>query len=143
MLKLDAIWNQGLARVVFSYQDIKAIQIHARVMEDRGTWTLTAVTVACVAALYVPTVQRTVPGGDSGELITAACELGVAHPPGYPTFTLLARLAMGILPSLSPAHSVSLMCGLLGALASGALCFTVCSGCVCDYRCMCVFRHQY
>ncbi|CAL8290852.1 unnamed protein product [Gadus morhua 'NCC'] len=95
-------------------------------MEDRGTWTLTAVTVACVAALYVPTVQRTVPGGDSGELITAACELGVAHPPGYPTFTLLARLAMGLLPSFSPAHSVSLMCGLLGALASGALCFTVC-----------------
>ncbi|CAL8286647.1 unnamed protein product [Lota lota] len=93
---------------------------------SRGTWTVTGVTVACVAALYIPCVQKTVPGGDSGELITAACELGVAHPPGYPIFTLLARLAMALLPSLSPAHSVNLMCSLLGALASGALCFTVC-----------------
>ena len=34
--------------------------------QDRWTWTLTGGTVACVAALYVRTVQRTVPGGDSG-----------------------------------------------------------------------------
>ncbi|CAL8272712.1 unnamed protein product [Merluccius merluccius] len=95
-------------------------------MEGGGTWTLTGVTVAWVAALYVPCVQKTLPGGDSGELITTACELGVAHPPGYPVFTLLAHLAMVLLPSLSPAHSVNLMCSLLGALASGALCFTVC-----------------
>ncbi|KAM3870777.1 protein O-mannosyl-transferase TMEM260 [Diretmus argenteus] len=94
--------------------------------ERRRSWMLSGATVACVAALYVPCVQRTVPGGDSGELITTACELGVAHPPGYPLFTLLARLAMSLLPSLSPAHSVSLMSSLLGAVASGALCFTVC-----------------
>ncbi|XP_071780324.1 transmembrane protein 260 [Centroberyx gerrardi] len=94
--------------------------------EQRRSWILTGATVACVAALYVPCVQRAVPGGDSGELITTACELGVAHPPGYPLFTLLARLAMSLLPSLSPAHSVNLMSSLLGAAASGALCFTVC-----------------
>lgn len=50
----------------------------------------------------------------------------VAHPPGYPLFTLLARLAMCLLPSLSPAHSVNLMCSLLGAAACGALCISVC-----------------
>ncbi|XP_059210076.1 transmembrane protein 260 [Centropristis striata] len=94
--------------------------------EQRISWILTGATVACVAALYVPCVQRTVPGGDSGELITTACELGVAHPPGYPVFTLLARLAMCLLPSLSPAHSVNLMSSLLGAAACGALCITVC-----------------
>ncbi|XP_076023866.1 protein O-mannosyl-transferase TMEM260 [Genypterus blacodes] len=93
---------------------------------QRSSWALTGATVACVAALYVPCVQRTVPGGDSGELITTACELGVAHPPGYPLFTLFARLAMCSLPSLSPAHSVNLMSSLLGAAASGALCATVC-----------------
>uniref|UniRef100_A0A3Q1G120 Transmembrane protein 260 n=1 Tax=Acanthochromis polyacanthus TaxID=80966 RepID=A0A3Q1G120_9TELE len=60
------------------------------------------------------------------ELITTACELGVAHPPGYPLFTLLARLAMCLLPSLSPAHSVNLMSSLLGAAACGGLCITVC-----------------
>ncbi|KAM9842083.1 protein O-mannosyl-transferase TMEM260 [Aulostomus maculatus] len=94
--------------------------------EHRRGWLLTGATVACVTALYVPCVQRTVPGGDSGELITTACELGVAHPPGYPLFTLLARLVMCLLPSLSSAHSVNLMSGLLGAAACGALCITVC-----------------
>ncbi|GLD62416.1 transmembrane protein 260 [Lates japonicus] len=95
--------------------------------EKRTSWILTGATVACVTALYVPRVQRTVPGGDSGELITTACELGVAHPPGYPLFTLIARLAMCLLPSLSPAHSVNLVASLLGAAACGALCITVCS----------------
>ncbi|XP_023149470.2 transmembrane protein 260 isoform X1 [Amphiprion ocellaris] len=94
--------------------------------EHKASWILTGTTVACVTALYVPCVQRTVPGGDSGELITTACELGVAHPPGYPLFTLLARLAMCLLPSLSPAHSVNLMSSLLGAAACGGLCITVC-----------------
>ncbi|KAK2826096.1 hypothetical protein Q5P01_020310 [Channa striata] len=94
--------------------------------EQRTSWILSGAVVACVTALYVPCVQRTVPGGDSGELITTACELGVAHPPGYPLFTLLARLAMGLLPSFSAAHSVNLMSSLLGAAACGALCITVC-----------------
>ncbi|KAM4625171.1 protein O-mannosyl-transferase TMEM260 [Polymixia lowei] len=94
--------------------------------EQRRAWILTGATVACVTALYVPCVQKAVPGGDSGELITTACELGVAHPPGYPVFTLLARLAISLLPSLSPAHCVNLMSSMLGAAASGALCFTVC-----------------
>uniref|UniRef100_A0A3P8U9K9 Transmembrane protein 260 n=1 Tax=Amphiprion percula TaxID=161767 RepID=A0A3P8U9K9_AMPPE len=53
-------------------------------------------------------------------------ETQVAHPPGYPLFTLLARLAMCLLPSLSPAHSVNLMSSLLGAAACGGLCITVC-----------------
>ncbi|KAG5857518.1 hypothetical protein ANANG_G00020310 [Anguilla anguilla] len=94
---------------------------------ERSTWLLTGATVACVAALYLPCVQRTVPGGDSGELITAACELGVAHPPGYPLFTLLSHLALVLLPFQSAAYSINLLSGLLGALASGTLCFTVCS----------------
>ncbi|XP_019721043.1 transmembrane protein 260 isoform X1 [Hippocampus comes] len=94
--------------------------------EQKTSWILTGATVACVLALYVPSVQRTVPGGDSGELITTACELGVAHPPGYPLFTLLARMAMCLLPTLSPAHSVNLMSSVLGAVACGTLCMTVC-----------------
>ncbi|XP_072222088.1 protein O-mannosyl-transferase TMEM260 isoform X2 [Leuresthes tenuis] len=93
---------------------------------QRTSWIMTGTTIAFVVALYVPCVQRTVPGGDSGELITTACELGVAHPPGYPIFTLLARLAVCLLPSFSPAYSVNLMSSLLGAAACGFLCITVC-----------------
>ncbi|XP_053365559.1 transmembrane protein 260 isoform X3 [Clarias gariepinus] len=89
-------------------------------------WTLTGATVACVLALYLQHVARAVAGGDSGELITAACELGVAHPPGYPLFTILAALAVRLLPATSPAHAVNVLCAVLGAMASGALCYTVC-----------------
>ncbi|KAI5616733.1 transmembrane protein 260 isoform X1, partial [Silurus asotus] len=62
----------------------------------------------------------------TGELITAACELGVAHPPGYPLFTILASLTLFLLPAATPAHAVNVLCAVLGALASGALCYTVC-----------------
>uniref|UniRef100_A0A8C6IZU3 Uncharacterized protein n=1 Tax=Melopsittacus undulatus TaxID=13146 RepID=A0A8C6IZU3_MELUD len=52
-------------------------------------------------------------------------ELGVAHPPGYPLFTLLAKLAMGLLPVGSSAFQVNLLCSLLGAAAASLLFYTV------------------
>ncbi|NWI76898.1 TM260 protein, partial [Dryoscopus gambensis] len=80
---------------------------------------------AAVAALYTATLPPALPGGDAGELITAAYELGVAHPPGYPLFTLLAKVATG-LPGGSPAFRVNLLCGLVGAAAASLLFYTVC-----------------
>ncbi|XP_034624383.1 transmembrane protein 260 isoform X1 [Trachemys scripta elegans] len=80
---------------------------------------------AAVAAAYAATLPPSVPGGDSGELITAAYELGVAHPPGYPLFTLLAKLAIGLFPFGSIAYRVNLLCGLLGAAAASLLYYTV------------------
>uniref|UniRef100_A0A674GL20 Transmembrane protein 260 n=1 Tax=Taeniopygia guttata TaxID=59729 RepID=A0A674GL20_TAEGU len=79
---------------------------------------------AAVAALYTATLPPALPGGDAGELITAAYELGVAHPPGYPLFTLLAKVATE-LPGGSPAFRVNLLCGLLGAAAASVLFCTV------------------
>ncbi len=32
------------------------------------------------------------PGGDSGELLAVGCQLGTAHPPGYPLYTLIIHL---------------------------------------------------
>ncbi|XP_045679183.1 transmembrane protein 260 isoform X4 [Phyllostomus hastatus] len=78
-----------------------------------------------VAAVYTHTLPPSVPGGDSGELITAAHELGVAHPPGYPLFTLVAKLAITLFPFGSVAYRVNLLCGLLGAVAASFLFFTV------------------
>ncbi|XP_053142782.1 transmembrane protein 260 isoform X2 [Hemicordylus capensis] len=80
---------------------------------------------AAVAALYVSALPHSAPGGDSGELITAAYELGVAHPPGYPLFTILAKLAIELLPFGSVAYRVNLLCALLGAAAAGYLFYTV------------------
>lgn len=50
-------------------------------------------------------------GGDSGDLVTAAYELGVPHPPGYPLYTFLSWLATR-LPLFTPAWRVGLMSSL-------------------------------
>ncbi|XP_075470877.1 protein O-mannosyl-transferase TMEM260 isoform X3 [Ascaphus truei] len=78
----------------------------------------------CVSAVYVNTLHPSVPGGDSGELITAAYELGVAHPPGYPLFTVLAKMAMWFVPFGSVAYRVNLLSGLFGAAAASLLFYT-------------------
>ncbi len=33
-------------------------------------------------AVFIPICPPGVPGGDSGELLAQACQLGIAHPPG-------------------------------------------------------------
>jgi hypothetical protein len=48
--------------------------------------------VATLAALYWCTAARDIVVGDTPELVTAAITLGVAHPPGYPLFTILGHL---------------------------------------------------
>lgn len=54
-------------------------------------------------------------GGDSGDLVTAAFEFGVPHPPGYPLYTLLTWLATR-LPVSTPAWRAGLMSSLPHAL---------------------------
>ncbi|MFN2138564.1 MAG: DUF2723 domain-containing protein [Candidatus Promineifilaceae bacterium] len=62
-------------------------------------------------------------GGDGGELITAAVTLGVPHPPGYPLYILLGKLA-----SLLPAGTVAWRFNLFSAFcAATAVCFTTAS----------------
>jgi hypothetical protein len=51
---------------------------------------------AAYRATLAPGVTWANGGGDSGDLITAAAVLGVAHPTGYPSYLLLARLFQAI-----------------------------------------------
>lgn len=68
-------------------------------------------------AVYVATLHPAVAGGDSGEVITVARVLGVAHPPGYPLHTLLARLT-ALLPAGTFAWRVNLLSALCDAGAA-------------------------
>lgn len=54
-------------------------------------------------------------GGDSGDLVTAAVEFGVPHPPGYPLYTALAWLATR-LPFSTPAWRAGLVSSIPHAL---------------------------
>jgi hypothetical protein len=74
----------------------------------RWRW-LSAIAVFAVAfPVYLRTLAPSLPTGDSGELITAAAVLGIAHPPGYPLFTMLGHL-FTFLPFGSVAMRVNLM----------------------------------
>ncbi|KAM8921271.1 protein O-mannosyl-transferase TMEM260 [Pelodytes ibericus] len=97
--------------------ELQSVSVHTY-----GLFSLVVFT--CVSAVYLKTLHPSVPGGDSGELITAAYELGVAHPPGYPLFTLLAKVAMLSVPLGSMAYRVNLLCALFGAVAASLLFYT-------------------
>src|SRR6478672_57766 len=54
---------------------------------------LVGATLGCAYAYTLaPGVTWANDGADSGDLIAATATLGVAHPTGYPTYLLLARL---------------------------------------------------
>jgi len=72
---------------------------------------------ALALLVYVRTLAPTVSAeGDSGELVVVAKLLGVAHPPGYPLFTMLGHL-FTLLPFGSVAYRVNLMSAVCDALA--------------------------
>ncbi|KAK3583319.1 hypothetical protein CHS0354_038928 [Potamilus streckersoni] len=75
--------------------------------------------------IYTYTTFPGLPGGDSGELITAAHELGVSHPPGYPLFTILSWLAISVLPIGNVAWRVSFLNCILSAVAAAVFSATI------------------
>jgi dolichyl-phosphate-mannose-protein mannosyltransferase len=78
---------------------------------------LTPLLVAVIGlGLFVSTWTDAVQAADSGEVITAACNLGVAHPPGYPLHTLLGH-GICALPWSTPAGRVGALSVLAGVWA--------------------------
>lgn len=60
-------------------------------------------------------MSPSIPVRDSGEFIAVSGVLGIAHPPGFPLFTLLSRLFF-FFPAGNPAYRVNLLSALFGAL---------------------------
>lgn len=69
---------------------------------------------AAALALYVATLAPDVLAADSGELQVVAAQLGVAHPPGFPLYVMLAHLFTRV-PSISPAYGVNLLSAVFAA----------------------------
>jgi len=65
--------------------------------------------------VYLLTLSPTVGFIDSGELAAVACTLGVAHPTGYPLFTLLGRLFVMLPVPWEEIVRLNLMAALLCA----------------------------
>ena len=93
--------------------------------KQAGAWL--GLGVACVVlpvylATLAPGLTWANQGQDGGDLITAAATFGVAHPSGYPTYLLLARLwqaiPMGTLASRTNLFSAVAAAGAAGLMVS-------------------------
>ena len=91
-------------------------------------WTATVATFA----VYFLTLGPSVGLEDSGELATAAANLGVPHPPGYPFWTFCSWLFCKLFGWVTymghptPAWCVSLCSAVFGAFAAGCTAMLIC-----------------
>jgi hypothetical protein len=79
--------------------------------------------LACYVVTLAPSITWQHDGVDSGDLVTAAYTLGVAHPPGYPLFLSLAKI-FTLLPFGEIAYRVNLMSAFFAAAAATTLYWT-------------------
>lgn len=84
-------------------------------------------TVLALIALYLTTMPPTITwwfgGSDSGELVSAADSLGIAHPTGYPLFVVLGFIATRV-PVGDVAARVNALNVVLGALGVAGVALT-------------------
>lgn len=66
--------------------------------------------------VYCFTLAPTIVPGDNPEIITAAYNLGTAHPPGYPLFTLILKIFIVIFPFGKIAWRANLFNAILSSL---------------------------
>ena len=74
--------------------------------------------------LYVRTLCPTIYTQDSGEFVTVACTLGVAHPSGYPLYALLGRV-FSLSGFNSPAFRVNLLSAFFASLTVALVYFII------------------
>ncbi|MCC7107084.1 MAG: DUF2723 domain-containing protein [Chloroflexi bacterium] len=79
---------------------------------------------AVALVVYWRTAFPTVHIGDAAEFSTAVPTLGIVHPPGYPTYLLLARAALSLAPA-DPARFLNLFSGACAAVSVALLALLV------------------
>ena len=87
----------------------------------RPVWLWAMLVGAGFFFLYVFTLAPDVLAADSGELQVVAAQLGVAHPPGFPHYTLVAHLFVRLLPFVSPAYAVNLFSAATSAVTTAVV----------------------
>ena len=74
-------------------------------------------------AVYISTLFPSAAGGDASEFAFVACDASVPHPPGYPTFAMMAWLSSRAFARLgfAPAYGANFASAAAGAAAAAAL----------------------
>ena len=89
----------------------------------RGEWPHAVFIGLALWVLYLLTAPRTVVLEDDGLFVLSSWFLGIEHPPGYPLYVLLGKLAT-LWPWGEPAWRVHALSGLFGAIACSAVYLT-------------------
>ncbi|MGQ9684412.1 MAG: protein O-mannosyl-transferase family [Anaerolineae bacterium] len=84
-------------------------------------WLAEASAAAVSLALYVVTLAPSVQAADAGEFQLVAATLGIAHPPGYPLYTLLGK-AFTLVPWGDVAWRVNLFAAVCATVAVAVVC---------------------
>lgn len=82
---------------------------------ERIDWFMAGAAFLLSFIVYALTMTPEICAGDSGELTTAIYNLGAAHPPGYPLYTMLGKVFTYV-PIGSVAFRVNLLSVFFGAL---------------------------
>src|ERR1051326_484236 len=93
----------------------KKMDCGASSRKRRLVWLTCLAIIGLAAAVYVRTMARVVVFGDSGELITAAYLGSIAHPTGYPLYSMLGYGFTHVVPFGSVAFRMNLLSGLIAA----------------------------
>lgn len=115
VLWLYVLWpriDPSIAVVVGALATLSLAILHSRVLS--AAWIDAAIFVLFFG-LYVSTLAPTVLPADSGEFQLVSSVLGIAHPPGYPLYTILGKL-FTFLPIGDLAHRVNLLSSVIAAL---------------------------
>ncbi len=81
-------------------------------------YALAALSFLVAAGTYLTTMQPSIPFWDCGEFLGAAATLGISHPPGAPTWTLIGRIFSMPMPFADPAAKMNALSALCGAFAA-------------------------
>src|ERR1700730_3865631 len=98
--------------------------MNRQTIPSRTIWLCGGFVFVAALLLYSWTLAPTVTLVDSGELIVVAHGLGVAHPPGFPLWALLAHFA-SVVPFGSVATRVNFSSAVFAALASAMVALVV------------------
>ena len=79
---------------------------------ERAALAASVLAFLVTAVLYVATMSRTYGFIDRGELAAVATTLGIAHPTGYPTLTLLGHFAVRLFPFARPVVVLNVLSAL-------------------------------
>ncbi|NKQ34175.1 MAG: DUF2723 domain-containing protein [Chloroflexi bacterium] len=94
--------------------------------EQEKLWIGGLGTAVFFGTLYIFTLAPDILPADNGEFQLIATQLGIAHPPGFPLYTLLAHLFTRLPGPASPAYMVNLFSAITSAATLVLLYLTVC-----------------